>query len=416
MEDPDVLVVGAGPVGLLAALGLAQAGASVMVVEAEGDVSDSPRAAVYFATSLIALQELGLLDDLDRLGVRTDSFGHHTPELNLHFAVSSRCMTGITYDYQLHCGQDVLCRVTMDHARRQGVEVRFGHRIVGLDQAADHVRATLETAEGRREVRAKWIVGADGARSTVRGLLGLEFEGFTWANRFVATNVHCDFRSLGYEPANFVCDPVNGAVIAVLDDKDLWRLTYLEDASTPRETLMERLPERYKAFIPEGVPYEVATANPYTLHQRCSTTLRKGRALLAGDAAHATNPCGGLGLTTGFWTAMILSDVLGAVIAGEAEESILDRYSEDRRRIFWDVVSPTAAHNKQALEEPDLEKRRANAEMMRAAASDPAIARAGLTFPFRVMGDVLRPGSRWANANPLAAAGIDVEANSRQLA
>ncbi len=84
MQDCDVLIVGGGPVGLLAALGLAQAGALVTVIEAGEKLNDSPRAAVYFATTLIALEELGILDELDRIGIRTQIFGHHVPEFDFH--------------------------------------------------------------------------------------------------------------------------------------------------------------------------------------------------------------------------------------------------------------------------------------------------------------------------------------------
>jgi 2-polyprenyl-6-methoxyphenol hydroxylase-like FAD-dependent oxidoreductase len=412
----DVLIVGAGPVGLLAALGLAQAGVSVTVIEAEAQLNDSPRAAVYFATSLIALEELGILDDLDRLSMRNGLFGHHVPEHDFHARISMDCLHGLTYDYQLHCGQDVLCRVALDHLERLGVQVLFEHRLAALEQTPGTVKATIETPDGPKSIQAGWLVGADGARSATRRLLGLEFEGMSWPNRFIATNVYCDFASLGYLPANFICDPVNGGVVALLDTEGLWRLTYAEDGSLPVESYRERLPERYKAFIPEGMHYEVKTSSPYTLHQRCATQLRVGRALLAGDAAHATNPCGGLGLTTGFWTAMILSDLLAAVIRGEEDETILDRYSEERRRIFWDIASPGASRNKIMMEEKDPEQRLKDIAAIQQAVDDPDVMRQLLAFPFKVIGDPLRSNSRWAGADPTPDWGIDLANRRSQLA
>jgi 3-(3-hydroxy-phenyl)propionate hydroxylase len=415
MVDCDVLVVGAGPVGLLTALGLAQGGASVIVVEAEAELNDSPRAAVYFATSIIAMRELGLLDDVDAASIKGTKFGYHVPEFDFHAVIPMDCLGSFTYPYQLHCGQGELSRIVMAHARRIGVEVLLGHRLAGLEQHPDHVQALVEIAGGARTIKAGWLVGADGARSTVRRQLGLEFDGFTWPNRFIATNVYCDFASLGYQDGNFVCDPVNSAVIALLDKHGLWRLTYQEDGTLPVEGFMERLPGRYTAFIPEGMKYELSAASPYALHQRCATTLRLGRALLAGDAAHATNPCGGMGLTTGFWTAMVLSDVLAAVIRGDEDAAILDRYSDERRRIFWEVSSPAASRNKEMLEQKDLEQRRRDMAEVRKLVEDPDIARGMMAFPFKVIGDTLRPGSRWANADPTRSLGIGLDERTAQM-
>jgi 2-polyprenyl-6-methoxyphenol hydroxylase-like FAD-dependent oxidoreductase len=415
IKDVDVLIVGAGPVGMLSALALAQTGADVLVIEAEPGLNDSPRAAVYFASTLVALEDLGILEELEQEGLKIDSFGFHVPEFNFHTTISAKCMSGVTYDYSLHAGQDVIARVAMEHAKRLGADIRFSHRLAGLRQEPSFVVAEIDTPDRTVEVKAKWVIGADGARSTTRRLLGLEFEGLTWPNRFVATNVYCDFEAFGYQPENFVCDPVYGGVVALLDREGLWRLTYQEDAGTDPNTFMERLPERYAHFIPEGTPYRIKAARPYAIHQRCAERLRVGRVILAGDSAHATNPCGGLGLTTGVWTGLILSDLLGAILKGDEDEAILDRFSDERRRVFWEVTSPGASENKRIMEESDHEKRLQDIEAVKAAARDPAVARLMMMFPFRVIGDSLREGSRWANVDPTPAAGIAIQERVSQL-
>jgi 2-polyprenyl-6-methoxyphenol hydroxylase-like FAD-dependent oxidoreductase len=416
MLETDVLIVGAGPVGLLSALALAQKGVEVIVIEADDRLNGSPRAAIYFPSTLKAMHELGVLDDLEKRGLRNSRLGHHVPGLNFHAIISLEVLRGITFDYMVHAGQDVVDEIAMEHAQRYGVGVLFEHRLTALRQDAQAVTATVETPAGVREIRAKWMIGADGARSTVRHLLGVEFEGHTWSNRFVATNVYFDFHSLGYEQANFVCDPIYSGVVALLDRQGLWRLTYQEEASLPVETFKERLPERYEHFIPKGSKYEIKAAQPYTINQRCAKRLRVGRVCLAGDAAHATNPLGGLGLTTGFWTGLILSDLLGAVIKGECDPEILDRFSQERRRVFWEVTSPGATENKRMVEEKDPQKRRQDVESVQAAAANPDVARLMVAFPFKVIGDPIRENSRWRNFDPTSAAGIDLAARRSQVA
>jgi len=394
----DVLIVGAGPVGLLTALALGQTGVRVTVIEASDKISDAPRAAVYVPSTALVLDRLGILAELDALGAHGKQLGYHMPEFGFRALLPVDVPAHVPYAPTLHIGQDEVGRIAMEHAQRRGVDVRFGARLVALDQDANGVTATVETVEGMHALRAGWVIGADGARSTVRKLIGVEFAGHSWPNRFVATNVYADCEALGYGDGNFVCDPVYSAVIARLDAKGLWRITYQEDASLPVESYRERLPERYAFFLGDA-PHELVASNPYTLHQRCATTLRRGRVLLAGDAAHATNPCGGMGLTTGIWTGMILSDVLAAVIAGDAAAEILDLYSDERRRIFWELTSPVATECKRLLEEKDPVRRLEDLANLQAQAANPTAGRGTVLFPFKLIGDTLRAGSRWADAD-----------------
>ncbi len=134
--------------------------------------------------------------DLEARSFRVNRFGFHAPEFDYHPVLTMDCMTGITFDYQLHCGQHVVAQVALEHARKLGVRVHFSHKLTGLTQSANGAVAELATPDGPRSVAASWVIGADGARSTVRRLLDVEFEGHTWPNRFVATNIYCDMAAL----------------------------------------------------------------------------------------------------------------------------------------------------------------------------------------------------------------------------
>ena len=139
----DVAIVGAGPVGMLTALALAQTGASVIVIEREAQIINSPRAAVYFPSTLLVLEELGLLDDLLAIGFTNRTFGTHVPEFGYRSVVETQPIAGIDYDYQLHVGQHEVARTAMEHAQALGVEVRFGHALTGLCDGDSGVTLTV---------------------------------------------------------------------------------------------------------------------------------------------------------------------------------------------------------------------------------------------------------------------------------
>jgi len=416
IEAGDVLIVGAGPTGLFTALALAQEGVRVTVIEGEPDIGDSPRAMVYFPVTMSAFAKMGFLDELEKESVRVDTVGHRVPEYGFYEQLSFKVLTGVTYDYQLHAGQNIAARIACEHARSLGVKVLFNHKLVSFEHNSDNVITVVDTPEGRQTFTSKWLIGCDGARSTVRKGMNVEYEGFTWPNRFVATNVYCDFESLGFDKAGFVCDPVDTAMIAIIDKDGLWRLTYQEDSALPAETFMDRLPERFAAHIPAGVKYEIASAQPYAIHQRCATSMREGRVLLAGDSAHCTNPMGGLGLTTGLWDGLVLADILAAILRGEEDESILDRYSDERRRIYLEISSPASCSNKRMIEESDPVRRKEDCDRIAAMAKDPALTRLMMCFPFKVIGDLLRPNSRWKDiSKSVRDAGVGIEDHQAQF-
>lgn len=369
------VVVGAGPVGFLTALGIARAGIDVMVVDAEAGINDSPRAAVYFPTTLKILDRLGLKDDVEAVSYKSTTFSYRLVATGeaVRVDTASSFPPDSPYRYNAHFGQHILAQIVARHLLRiPGAQVRWNTRVVGLSQSDSGVTLTVETPQGRDEILADWVVGADGARSGVRHLLGLPFEGHTWPERFVATNLYYDFEKYGFEPANMLADAVNWAVVARLGIEDMWRVTYAENADIDDAEAIRRIPQHYAAILPDpAARFEIIAASPYRVHERCAPTFRVGRVLLAGDAAHACNPCGGMGLTGGVIDANALIDVLTAVIRGRARDSVLDFYSTERRRVFVEVTSPIATQYKQRMCEPDDARRRADFEEFRRMAEAP---------------------------------------------
>jgi len=347
----DVIIIGGGPVGFINALGLAQAGVRVTVIEAEPHIIDSPRAAVYFWSVLEGLDRLGILEEAEAAGVRKQDYTYLVRATAERIEYSLEVLKSHTpRPYNLHLSQHLLAAIALRRLKTfSNATVRFGARLQRLQQDADGVTLSVATERETQELRGRWVVGADGAGSTVRRLLGLTFDGMTWPERFVATNVHYDFERHGYARATFVIDERFGAVIAILNKEGLWRCTYMEDAALPEETFLERLPRAYQAILPGRGPYELERASPYRMHQRSAPRYRIGRVILAGDAAHVTNPTGGLGLTSGLFDGYALYPALTAVVLGGADDEVLDRYAEARRNTFLNRVSPQATANKQLV-------------------------------------------------------------------
>jgi 2-polyprenyl-6-methoxyphenol hydroxylase-like FAD-dependent oxidoreductase len=384
------VVVGAGPVGFLTALGLARAGARVQIIEAEAAINSSPRAAVYLAVTLEFLDKLGIFEDAFEVGLQSDALRMHVRETGECVELRASVLKDDTrFPFQLHFGQDVLAGIVHRHLLRlPHTSVDFNTRLTAITQDASGVTASVVTPEGPKTLRCDWLVGADGGRSGVRKALDLPFEGHTWPERFVATNIWYDeFPEHGIGYANFLTDPVRWAVVAAISRDGLWRVTYNEDGSISDEEALRRVPERLRSILPGSKRYELSAASPYRVHERASPRFRVGRVLLAGDAAHVCNPCGGMGLTTGVMDANALIDALGAVINGRVDDSVLDFYAADRLRVFREFSSPSATEYKRILGETDPERRRRDLEQFRTVAANPEIMRKTMLAAFTVRGN-----------------------------
>jgi 2-polyprenyl-6-methoxyphenol hydroxylase-like FAD-dependent oxidoreductase len=384
-----VVVAGAGPVGLVTALKIARSGIPVLVLDCEPDVIRLPRAVVYHAPTVEMLDRLGLLDELKVAGILKQDYQFRTITGEIIAAPHMSVLTpqDTPYPYNLHMPQHELANAILRNLLRiDGAQVRWNARVTGLTQDDGGVTVAFEQNNEPREIRCRYVVGADGGRSTVRQACGLSFEGYTHPERLVATNLRYDFEARGFARANFVVDPVHWAVIVVIDRHGLWRITYGEDAALPEESVGERIAWHYKSFLPDSDPYELETFAPFRVHERCAPSFRAGRVLLAGDAAHVCNPFGGLGLTSGLLDGGLLGDALPAVIHGAAPDELLDRYAAERRRVFLEVTGPTAAENKRRLKETDPEKKRIDNERFARVRDDRDFQREILTFTYKLVG------------------------------
>ena len=390
----SVAVVGAGPVGLMAALGLAQAGIPVTVIEREPAIVASPRAITYHWSALEGISRLGLLEEALDIGFAKQDYCFLDFVTGEQISYSLDVLEGRTrFPFNLHLGQDLLANIALRRLEQfPHAEIRWSTKLRELTQDGSGVTLHAEGPEGPLHLRAGWVVGADGAASSVRKALGLEFEGITWPKRFIAANVRYDFSKHGYARTTFLIDATHGAIIVKLDKGDLWRCTYSEPLELPEESIADRMPAFFDVILPGARDVEVDAFSPYRMHQRAATRFRVGRVLLAGDAAHATNPSGAYGLTSGMFDVFALYDALAAVARGDINDAVLDRYAEERRRIFLEIVSPAAVENKRIVfETTDPAQREADLVRLRRLATEKDVLLDRLMLTARMRSEPLVP-------------------------
>jgi 3-(3-hydroxy-phenyl)propionate hydroxylase len=257
-------------------------------------------------------------------------------------------------------------------------EVRFSTRVTGVTQTTGGATVSAEGHNGRELFQADWVIGADGGRSTIRKALDIEFEGFTWPERFLVLTTLDDFQELlpGCCYRNYLADPdqwTNLFKVAGDDGKGRWRAVFPTRVEESDEEALgdESTFSRLQRVFPLSRPYNVVHRNLYKVHQRVAATFRKGRVFLAGDSAHVNNSVGGLGLNGGIHDAMELVDTLYQVVTGAADESLLDRYTRRRRTLNIEFVQEQTIVNKKRLEEREPKARQARFDELRAIAEDP---------------------------------------------
>ena len=384
-QDDRVIVVGAGPVGAVTALALVKKGIPVTLIESEDEPPEDQRAATIHPPTVAMLAELGLKDEAfaeDASGGLLSPIFHFrdrvTGELVAVFDIS--LLEGeVPYPFVVQWEQYKLVRAARPHIEASGIaELRFSTKVTGLAQGADYVDVTVASAERDSErLRGRYVIGADGGRSTVRRLSEIEFEGFTWPERFIKIGTSFDFGATGHGfcTRNYFSDPnewLNLFKVKGNGPPGIWRgiMPVPADESDEQALSMESIQRRLQGIHAKRGDYEIPYHALYSVHQRVAATFNKGRVLLAGDAAHVNNPIGGMGMNGGIHDAMNLTAKLADVWFGRAKPEVFDRYTRQRRKAQVDYVQAQTIQNKRSLEEKDPVIRRKHLDELRRISED----------------------------------------------
>jgi 3-(3-hydroxy-phenyl)propionate hydroxylase len=369
MRSRNIVVVGAGPVGTVAALACARRGHTVTLLEAEERVNDAPRASTTQPPTLEIIEELGLIDEYIARGLVAPTFQFwDRPSMRLIAEFDfSRLKDETRYPFVVQTEQHKLALMGIDRLRAMSnATVHMATRVSGLSQTAD--RVTVETDKG--PFSADYVIGCDGGRSTVRKSLGIEFEGFTWPERFLVITTKFDFAAaLGCCFRDYMADPTewtNLFKVAGDDLKGRWRAVYntREDESDEEALSDASVRARLGRIHVPQTDRDYLHLNLYNVHQRVAKQFGKGRVFICGDAAHVNNPIGGLGLNSGIHEAWHLASLI--------DGGDLDEYERVRRPLNIEYVQEQTIANKRRLEEREPAAREKRFDELRAMADDPA--------------------------------------------
>ena len=374
MKADGVLVAGAGPVGLVVAVYLAQHEVPVTVLEAEPTLPETLRASTFHPPTLDMLASTGVLDAFLAMGLKAPTLQYRERAGCIAEFDFARIADVTAHPYRLQCEQFKLNRLLHEKlATLPGAEVRFSSEVTGVEEDGTSVTAVVGQGGGTSRFRGRYLVGADGARSNVRKALDIPFEGFTWPERFlvVSTPFPFDEHFDRLAPVSYFADPEEWFFL--LRVPGLWRAMF---PTSPEESDEEVLGDasierRLQSIITTGQPYAVRHRTLYPVHQRVAARYRQGRAFLAGDAAHINNPLGGMGMNGGIHDGYNLAERLARVCNGEAPDSELDGYERQRRPIALEYANAHSTRNKQNLEARDPERQQEFRRRMRETATDP---------------------------------------------
>ncbi len=356
-----VLIAGAGPVGLTAALCLAEAGIAVRVFEAEPDIVKDLRASTFHPPTLDMLERFGITAELiaDGLICPTWQVRLHPAGDNAEFDLSVlKDDTG--HPYRLQCEQWKLSRALLRRLQAHpNARLQFGASVSGLEQDGNGVTLVLDCAGGTERVSGRYLIGADGARSAVRQALAIAFEGETYPETTILATTLFPFHDHLPGLSNVTyCWREGAANFSLLRLPGLWRVSIYPPEDKPVEDALEpaAIEAALQAIVPHGAPYAVMEKRPYRVHQRIAARYREGRVFLAGDAAHLNSPSGGMGMNGGVHDAFNLTDKITQVWRG-ADASLLDRYERQRRPAALEQIIAQADANRKRMRETDSARR-----------------------------------------------------------
>jgi 3-(3-hydroxy-phenyl)propionate hydroxylase len=375
------MIVGAGPSGLVCALFLVRAGVPVTVLEQGAGLAEDMRASTFHPATLDLLQGTGVVRTLLGQGTRVPRWQYLRHDTSERIIFDLERLADVTaHPYRLQVEQFRLTSAIVERLRDEPLfRLRRGARVTRIEAEDDRVLVRFEENGEDLEEQCRWLIAADGGRSTIRKSMGLAFEGSVFPRTSITLVLDNRFQDQveGLLGVNYVW--TEDGHYSLMRVRDLWRFSFApldeDDPVEARETSAAQA--RLQAVFPRGEPYRIQQLNHYTIQQRCLDSFRHGRVLFCGDSAHLNSPAGGMGMNSGVHDAACLVEHLVPVMEG-ADPSLLDRYDRRRRRIAQEEVQRISARSYQRHRETDPQRRAEIWRELEETAADPVRHRAYL--------------------------------------
>jgi 3-(3-hydroxy-phenyl)propionate hydroxylase len=372
-----VIVAGAGPVGLVAAAALADAGVPVSILEQSEALPEDLRASTFHPPTLDMLERFSVTGRMIEDGLICRHWQFRDRRTGVVATFDLGLLAGETrHPFRLQCEQWRLSRLLRERLSANPlVSFDFEAKVTGVAQDDSGVTVSVERPDGRSELRrGAYLIGSDGLRSAVRQAVGVAFEGMTIPELFLTMSTTFPFHEAMEDLANiaYISDPAEWVVL--LRTRSLWRVLVPvnADLSDAEVTDPAACQARLQGILANPAGYEIRHRTAYRVHERVAETYVKGRVFLAGDAAHVNNPLGGMGLNGGIHDAVNLADKLALVWHGEAPLGLMERYGRQRRKVALDVVQAQTLRNRAILNATDPKVRADYQDELRRTVEDEA--------------------------------------------
>jgi 2-polyprenyl-6-methoxyphenol hydroxylase-like FAD-dependent oxidoreductase len=343
--DTDVLIVGAGPTGLMLANQLVRRGVRVMIIDRHDGPSLQTRALGVQARTLEIYAKLGIVDralELGKRGTGADLWAQGRRMARVPLGEAGKNET--PYPFILVLGQDDNERIMGDKLRELGVSVQWNTELVALAQESGTVTATLKLPDGtKRELVAAWVGGCDGAHSAVRELSGITFPGAPYEHVFFVADVEMT-GSMVPDEVNVYLWRAGFHLLFPMRGKDHWRVVGIlpHELRDKRDATFDDVIPSLRHEAGAGLSFKACTwFSTYRIHHRSASRFRDRRCFLLGDAAHIHSPVGAQGMNTGLQDAYNLAWKLALVVKGKADAALLESYGEERVPVARRLLNTT---------------------------------------------------------------------------